>query len=102
MDDYYFITLRCHDCDNIDCDICPCGTYVDENNLRGCTRKVSEEDYVKYEHYINEVLPFLYLNYNKNSTTVVYNEILDYLYYIYQQPLGQKLGKSGRAVGCND
>lgn len=98
MDDYYFITLRCHDCDNINCDICPCGTYVDENNLRGCTRKVSEEDYVKYEHYINEVLPFLRLNKNKETTSHTIKEIMAFLYYIYSRPLGVKLGKSGRAL----
>lgn len=98
MDDYYFITLHCYDCDNTQCSICPCGTCVDEDNLRGCTRKVSEEDYVKYEHYMNEVLPFLYLNYNKSSAIAVCNEILDYLYYIYQQPLGQRLGRNGHAL----
>lgn len=98
MDDYYFITLHCYDCDNAQCSICPCGTYVAEDNLRGCTRKVSEDDYARYDHYINEVLPFLHLDKNKESISRTYNEVLEFLYYIYSQPLGQKLGKSGRAI----
>lgn len=97
MDDYYFITLHCYDCDNAQCSICPCGTYVAEDNLRGCTRKVSEDDYARYDHYINEVLPFLHLNTYKASSAL-YKEIIDFLFYLYQQPLGQQIGRSGRIL----
>lgn len=93
MEETYIITLRCNECENNNCELCPCGTYVDEENLRGCTRKVSEDDFARYEHYTEEVAPFLHIN-NNNA----YKEIIDFLFHLYSQPLGQKLGKSGRAV----
>ena len=97
MEDTYIITLRCYDCENDNCELCPCGTVVDEDNLRGCTRKVSEDDFARYEHYIEEVAPFLHLN-TYNASSALYKEIIDFLFYLYSQPLGQKLGKNGRAT----
>ena len=93
-----YITLKCRDCDNTDCSVCPCGTFLTDEDERGCTRKISENDYAKYNHYINEVLPFLHLNTNKESISRICGEILEFLNYIYMQPLGQKIGKSGRAL----
>ena len=97
MEETYFITLRCNECENDNCTLCPCGIVVDEENLRGCTRKVSEDDFARYEHYINEVAPFLHLNTYKASSSL-YKEIIDFLFYLYQQPLGQQIGRSGRIL----
>lgn len=101
MDDEYLITLKCCDCENYNCSICPLGTVIDEDNLRGCTRRVSEEDYAKYEHYIDEVSPFLYITDNKEASSRAYREIIDFLFYIYNKPLGTKIGKNGRALSVS-
>lgn len=96
-DEVYYLTLRCGECENYDCKICPQGTYVPEDSLRGCTRKVREDDVAKFEHYMVEVLPFM-KTYSKEAASRTYKEIIDFLFYIYSCPLGQKLGKSGRVL----
>ena len=91
-EDYYFITLRCYDCENNKCELCPCGTIVHEEDLKGCIRKVSEETYAKYEHYIEEVLPFL------KGNKSIYKEIIDFLFSLYEEPVSQKLNRKGKVI----
>lgn len=60
---------------------------------------MSEIDVAKYKHYIEEVLPFLHKAKNKEAMSRIYNEIIDFLLYVYSLPLGTKLDKYGKAIG---
>lgn len=91
-----YITLRCRDCENTQCNIYPKGVYVSETDLRGCTRKVSDDDAAKYHHYIHEVAPFMYMDTSKEYKNTQYKNIINFLLHIYSQPLGQKLNKNGK------
>lgn len=93
------IKLRCYECENDECSVCPCGKWIDESSLEGCTRYVPELDADKFHHYMIEVVPFLHMNKEKDATSRTYSEIIDFLYNrIYNQPIGTKLGKTGKAV----
>lgn len=96
-EDFYFVRLKCIECDNDECKICPLGSYISSDSEQGCTRKVSEEDYAKYQHYMLEVLPTMRLL-PLDAGKRVYKEIIDFLFHIYSCPLGAKIGKSGRAL----
>lgn len=93
-----YITLRCFDCENIECKICPCGKYISENSKQGCTRQLTDEEADKYYHLLEEVRPFIYKDTTKEYQNKTYKKIIDFLYDIYSKPLGQKIGKSGKAV----
>lgn len=97
MDDYTYITFRCAECDNEDCDICPLGTYI-SSILRGCTRKVTEEEAARYHHYETEVLPFIHTYKNHQTAIETLKEINEYYYYLTHCPLGQKLDKRGKVI----
>lgn len=98
MEEFTFITLRCKDCEADNCQLCPIGTWVSEDNKRGCTRKVTQEEKDKFNHYKEEVLPFLHLYKNKETEKKTYIKIIDFLNKIYNKPLGNKIGKSGKIV----
>lgn len=98
MDDLCFVTLRCKDCENDECSLCLQGTWISEDSLQGCTRKVTEEEKVKFTHYQEEVVPFLHLNKNKNSERSIYKEVISFLQDIYSKPIGTKLSKRGKAI----
>jgi hypothetical protein len=98
MEDICYITLRCRDCENESCLLCPQGAYISENNLMGCTRQVTEEEKIIYNHYTNEVIPFLHLSKNKKSEIELYKEIISFLLSLYSKPIGTKLGKRGKAI----
>lgn len=51
-----FVKLNCMNCDFIECGIKLKGTII--RGKEGCTKKVSEEDAVKFYHYTEEVIPF--------------------------------------------
>lgn len=91
-----YITLRCKDCENTQCSICPKGNYIAENDMRGCTRQVSTEEAARYQHYLQEIAPFMYMATTKEYQNTQYKNIIDFLYYIYSQPIGQKLNKNGK------
>jgi len=48
----YKITLECSKCDNIQCRI---GEFILSSKKQGCVREVSEDLYIQYYHFINEV-----------------------------------------------
>lgn len=91
-----YITLRCRDCENTQCSICPKGNYIAENDMRGCTRQVSIEEAARYQHYLQEIAPFMYMATTKEYQNTQYKNIIDFLYYIYTRPIGQKLNKNGK------
>lgn len=92
-----FITLHCKECENTSCDLCPQGKYLSDG-LYGCTRKVSDEEYSKYEHLMYEVAPFMYMKTSKEYKNEQYRNIIDFLNHVYSCPLGNKLSKSEKAL----
>lgn len=99
MENYTYVTLRCGQCENPSCALCPLETYIPIESKRGCTRRMSEIDAAKYKHYIEEVLPFLHKAKNKEAMSRIYSEIVDFLFHVYSLPLGTKLDKYGKAIG---
>lgn len=57
-EDKSFVRLFCHSCDNIDCNSWKKLGYISDLYKQGCSREVSFDDFVKYEHYVNEEQPF--------------------------------------------
>lgn len=92
------ITLRCSECENTECGICPVGSWIKEGSLRGCTRIVSEDEYIEYEHMNNEVIPFLSMNKNTEYKKEAYKKFIGLLNKFYNHPIGAKLGTSGKVL----
>lgn len=84
-----FITLRCYDCENTNCAISR--KWIHPDSKEGCTRELSEDDMIKYYHYINEIMPFLYVNTSKSYQNEEYHAFMDLLDSIYSAPLGQRI-----------
>ena len=78
-----FLRLNCFDCENSNCTKCPTGTYISVDIPKGCLREVSEEDYISYFHYINEMLPFLD-KFNMTTRKEILNDTEDFLQHIYK------------------
>lgn len=91
-----YITLRCKDCDNIDCGIAR--RFIPEDSLEGCTREVNDEIAEMYSHYANEVLPFVPLYKNFKTACDTTNKIYDFLRQVYAAPLGRKIDQRGKAT----
>ena len=89
-----FLKLRCYDCDNVECQLCPLHSWIDEESLEGCTREVSENFYARYEHEIQEVLPFQSL-----GQTVDYSIIDNIQAQLYSKRIGTMLDEKGKATG---
>ena len=91
-----FLTLRCSECEYVECPIIPNGTYW--KGKQGCTRKVLKNIEDAYEHYFKEVLPF-WKTYSSEKKKRSYQEIIKFLYNeIYSAPLGQKLNSDGKVI----
>lgn len=89
-----YITLRCATCDNIDCKL---GRYfIPENSKEGCTRKVSEQQAALFQHYQEEVLPFIGMYKNHTAAQEKLNEIYKFLLIIYECPIGKLLDYKGK------
>ena len=55
-DNQVILKLTCATCDNPDCKIGPKCASAD--SLVGCIRRVPEDVYEQYIHYMEEVIPF--------------------------------------------
>ncbi len=88
-----FLKLRCYDCDNTDCALCPLHSWIDEESLEGCTREVSENFYAKYEHEIAEVLPFQSLGQKVDYSTIDYIQA-----QLYSKRIGTMLDANGKTT----
>ena len=89
-----FIKLQCRTCDNIDCQLGR--KVIPEDSLEGCTREVSEDLAAQYYHATEEVLPFVLLGKNPDSSWEKLEEITRVQEQVYQQTELQK--PSNRAV----
>lgn len=88
------VNLRCRECSSFSCDICPIGTYVPEDSLRGCSRKLSDEEYAEYIHIKEEVFPFL-----RKSQYRKFFEQCDYLdKLLLSKPIVHILDKKGKVI----
>ena len=93
----YFIKLTCGDCENTDCSLCPIGTYVPADSQQGCTKEVLENDYIQYENYLHERLPFLRIS-SESESRALYNDYINFLDKIYRCPTKNRIGKSGKVL----
>lgn len=98
--DCTYITLNCADCENSDCDLA--NKYIPDGSNEGCTRRVPEDIAALYYHYIEEVLPFMYIKTSKEYQNRMYKEIIDFFYRLYAAPIGRKLNRSGKATKLLD
>lgn len=96
-DDFSYVSLRCNQCSSLDCDVCPIGTWVDssEECLRGCTRRVSDDDIARYVHLREEVLPFCK---DFDSICRTCDELYEVEQSISHAPIGQRLDDKGKVV----
>lgn len=90
------IKLKCIDCENTECKISR--LMIPEESKEGCIRKIPEELYIKYSHYMNEVAPFMYKDTTKEYQTKTYIEIIDLLFSIYEYPAIKKTGTNGKVL----
>lgn len=81
------ISLKCEDCENDDCDISR--FYIPEGSEEGCVREVPFDLYIKYEHMLYEVAPFMYMGTKKEYQRNAYREIVDTLFDIYKCPISR-------------
>ena len=88
-DDKLYLTLRCVDCDYIECPMAH--RYVSSQSKEGCIKEVSEEENSRFYHYVYEVIPFW-----KTSNLNNYKEVIDFLYQIYSKPTTQRLDPEGK------
>lgn len=88
-----YLNLNCYKCDNVDCELCPLFSWIEDESLQGCTREVDEDLYAYYEHEINENLPFASL-----GQQIDFNKIDNLQNEIYHHKIGTLLDKKGKAV----
>lgn len=91
-DDVTYISLHCYGCGKYNCSICPIGTYVPEDSLRGCVRQISEDDFARYHHLADEELPFA-----KDKEEVL-NRISELERKICSAPLSHILDAKGKIL----
>ena len=91
-----FVRLKCSKCDNADC---PYARFiVDADSEEGCTREVSEEVSEEFQHYMNEVLPFVRTMKTYAAKANKLDEIYGFLNKIYAAPVGRLLNAQGKAL----
>lgn len=97
QEEQVILKLTCATCDNPNCKVGP--KYAPAESLMGCTRRVPENIYEQYIHYMKEVIPFWHL-YKLDFINKSYFEIYDFLQKIYKNyPIEHKLDKKGKVIG---
>lgn len=94
-----FIKLQCRTCDNIDCQLGR--KVIPEDSLEGCTREVSEDLAAQYYHATEEVLPFVLLGKNPDSSWEKLEEITRIQEQVYQQKIGSLLDSKAKKRTAN-
>lgn len=90
------VKLQCGECENIDCPIAR--RYIPEDSQEGCVRKIEDDLYVEYIHYLEEVAPFMYSNTTKEYQCRIYQEIIEVLAKAYDSPAVQKTNPRGKVI----
>lgn len=91
-----FITLKCRECDNIDCPIAR--EYIPDDSIEGCTKDATEEDAEKFYYYTEEVLPFVRQYDNTKTAQERLDEIYIFLNHLYNLPTDNKLDSKGKVI----
>lgn len=94
-----FVKLQCRTCDNIDCQLGR--KVIPEDSLEGCTREVSEDLAAQYYHATEEVLPFVLLGKNPDSSWKKLEEITRIQEQVYQQKIGSLLDSKAKKRTAN-
>lgn len=92
------ITLKCNECENFNCEICPIGSWIDPDSLKGCTRNVEEDICIQFFHLQQEISPFLKINPTPQKSEAYYREAARLQNKIYSTEVLQKIGKSGKII----
>lgn len=59
MDEFLcYITLKCKECENNNCNYSPLGSYILQTSEQGCVREVDEDTAARFLHYKDEEIPF--------------------------------------------
>lgn len=91
-----YITLRCGKCDNAECNLAR--YFIPEDSQEGCTREVNDEQAENFEHYVQEVLPFVTMYKNHQAAIEKLTEIYSFLESIYTCPIGKLLDSKGKVI----
>lgn len=93
------IRFYCYKCDNIDCQYANKLGYIYDSSNQGCSRKISLDDFSRYEHYINEIIPFWKIIDNKDLINEQYKEIISFLENkIYPQEIINFYDKNNKVI----
>ena len=97
------IRLYCCTCDNIDCQFSNKLGYIFDTTKQGCSRELLLDDFSKYEHYKNEIIPFWRIINNQSLVNEQYNEIITFLNNkIYQQNIKNFYDDKGKVVSLKE
>lgn len=77
-EDSPLLRLYCSKCENTECLQWKKLGYIYENSKQGCSRKISWDVFNKYEHYINEIIPFWRVIHNQKLISEQYQEIINF------------------------
>lgn len=90
------VKLVCGECENIECP--SARKYIPSESREGCIRKLDDDLYIRYEHYINEVLPFMFKKTTREYQSRTYQEIIDMLGEVYASPAVKKTDVRGKVL----
>lgn len=88
-----YVNLYCNHCDNIDCELRKLGSANPIEWLIGCTRDLSEDDYIEFEHIYHEIIPFIGMGQYKDE----YVNIDAFNKKLFNSKIGTLLDVNGKA-----
>ena len=93
MEDKYYITLNCWECDHPACRL----KQIVHDTKDGCVRQVDENLFIEYYHQLKEVWPFA-LKESKKIVDKEYNNKINILNKIYCSPCTKRYGKGFNVI----
>ena len=101
-EDKSYIRLFCHKCDNINCYFWKKLGYITDIYSQGCSREISFEDFSKYEHFINEVIPFWPVT-DEHLINEQYKEIIKFLNEsVFNKKIINFFDKKGKKINLKE
>lgn len=89
------IRLYCSLCDIVDCPFR--AYYVSYDSDEGCIRTLDDDTYIRYYHFVNEILPFSHM---KPLSRWMDNQCINFINFMNEEvsyaPLAHKLNEYGR------
>lgn len=97
------VRLYCYKCDNIDCQFSKKLGYIYNMSKQGCSRELSLDDFSKYEHYMNEIIPFWKIINNQDLINEQYKDIITFLENkVYSQNIKTFYNINGKAISLKE